>query len=86
MSGETVKSQSPNPKTQIPIEDAARAMIASALASAKKPCITSSFQAECVVLTGSLAAGSCGPAMASAAASTRRRAASIDSGLTGLLT
>ena len=31
--------------------EAARGVIASALATARKPCLTSSFQAECVVLT-----------------------------------
>ena len=34
-----------------PLVRAAHGVIASALASAQKPCITSSFQAECVVLT-----------------------------------
>lgn len=47
----TVKSQIPNPKTQISREEEARQVIANALAAATLPCITSSFQAECVVLT-----------------------------------
>ena len=53
-----MKSQIPNPKSQGPgpAEDdekvrAARAVIAEALEGATSPCITSSFQAECVVLT-----------------------------------
>jgi len=56
-----VKSQSPNPKAQIPtgaVETVGAVetltpeqVIAQALADAKTPCITSSFQAECVVLT-----------------------------------
>jgi hypothetical protein len=33
------------------LRDQARAVIARALADAELPCITSSFQAECVVLT-----------------------------------
>ena len=40
-----MKAQSPNPESQIPN------VIREALANAKAPCITSSFQAECVVLT-----------------------------------
>jgi phosphoadenosine phosphosulfate reductase len=56
-----VKSESPNPKAQIPTGAAEtlgtvetltpEEVIARALADAKTPCITSSFQAECVVLT-----------------------------------
>ena len=46
-----MNSHSPNPKAHSPIEVAAREVITSALADAKAPCITSSFQAECVVLT-----------------------------------
>ena len=46
-----MKSHSANPETQITIVEAAREVIASALAKAERPCITSSFQAECVVLT-----------------------------------
>ena len=56
-----MKSQSPNPKAQIPtgaVETVGAVetltpeqVIAQALADAKTPCITSSFQAECVVLT-----------------------------------
>jgi phosphoadenosine phosphosulfate reductase len=47
----SVKTQSPNPETQISIEGDALAVIDRALAGAQAPCITSSFQAECVVLT-----------------------------------
>ena len=41
-----MNSQVPNPESQVPT-----ALIAEALAGAQRPCITSSFQAECVVLT-----------------------------------
>jgi len=41
-----VKSQIPNPKSQTPQE-----LISDVLADAQAPCITSSFQAECMVLT-----------------------------------
>lgn len=43
------KSQTPDPGSQIPT--AAEAVVRQALAGAKTPAITSSFQAECVVLT-----------------------------------
>jgi len=44
--------QLPMPNSQLPKEDQeATEVIARALAAAKKPCITSSFQAECVVMT-----------------------------------
>ena len=46
-----VKPQIPNAKSQAPIEEQAFAVIDRALATAQTPCITSSFQAECVVLT-----------------------------------
>ena len=56
-----MKSQSPNPNAEIPtgaVETVGAVetltpeqVIAQALADAKTPCITSSFQAECVVLT-----------------------------------
>ncbi len=50
-----MKSQSPDPKPQVPtiaeLVEEARAVIERTLASATVPCITSSFQAECVVLT-----------------------------------
>jgi phosphoadenosine phosphosulfate reductase len=42
-------SQLPTPNSQLPID--ARRVIEEALAGAQLPCITSSFQAECVVLT-----------------------------------
>ena len=41
-----MNAQSPKPESQNPTE-----VVAGALAEATKPCITSSFQAECVVLT-----------------------------------
>ena len=47
---EVVNSQLPTSNSQTLLESA-RGVIASALAAAKTPCITSSFQAECVVLT-----------------------------------
>jgi len=47
----SVKTQSPNPKSQDPIEAQAVEVIDRALTGAQAPCITSSFQAECVVLT-----------------------------------
>ena len=50
MSGEATNSQLPTANSQ-QLVDAAREVIASSLATAAKPCITSSFQAECVVLT-----------------------------------
>jgi len=46
-----VKSQIPNPESQTAREEEAFAVIDRAFASAEAPCITSSFQAECVVLT-----------------------------------
>lgn len=47
-----MKSQIPDPGSPIPgMADDARAVIERAFADAKNPCITSSFQAECVVLT-----------------------------------
>ena len=46
-----VNSQIPNAKSQAPIEGQAFEIIDRALAGAEAPCITSSFQAECVVLT-----------------------------------
>ena len=46
-----MNSQIANPESHNPIVEAALEVITSALAKAKKPCITSSFQAECVVLT-----------------------------------
>ena len=49
MSSESANSQLPTPNSQLVHE--ARGVIASALATANQPCITSSFQAECVVLT-----------------------------------
>jgi phosphoadenosine phosphosulfate reductase len=45
-----VNSQLPTPNSQT-VTEAAREVIERALADAKAPCITSSFQAECVVLT-----------------------------------
>jgi phosphoadenosine phosphosulfate reductase len=45
-----VKSQIPNRESQTP-EQGAREVIEHALIDAQAPCITSSFQAECVVLT-----------------------------------
>jgi len=50
MSTETVNSQLPTPNYQTLVNEA-KGVNASALATAKQPCITSSFQAECVVLT-----------------------------------
>src|SRR4029078_9592751 len=50
MRGEGNKYQLPTANSQ-QLVDAAREVIASSLATAAKPCITSSFQAECVVLT-----------------------------------
>ena len=47
---EAINFQLPTPNSQA-LVDAARDVIASALAAARLPCITSSFQAECVVLT-----------------------------------
>lgn len=47
---EVVNSQLPTRNFQGLVDSASR-VIASALASSQKPCITSSFQAECVVLT-----------------------------------
>jgi phosphoadenosine phosphosulfate reductase len=41
--------QLPTPESQLPVD--ARRVIEQALAQAETPCITSSFQAECVVLT-----------------------------------
>jgi phosphoadenosine phosphosulfate reductase len=41
----------PNPKSQSPNPNEALRIVDAALVSAKTPCITSSFQAECVVLT-----------------------------------
>ena len=46
-----IKSQSPDPESQTPIEGLAFDVIDRALAGADAPCLTSSFQAECVVLT-----------------------------------
>jgi phosphoadenosine phosphosulfate reductase len=46
----------PTANSQLPTPDAARIVIARALATAGAPCITSSFQAECVVLTHMLRA------------------------------
>ena len=45
-----MNSQLPTPNSQTETEQARR-VIAETLAAARKPCITSSFQAECVVLT-----------------------------------
>jgi len=45
-----MNSQFPTPNSQT-VAETARDVIARALATAKLPCITSSFQAECVVLT-----------------------------------
>ena len=45
-----MNSQLPTPNAQTVVAEA-KGVIASALATARKPCITSSFQAECVVLT-----------------------------------
>jgi len=42
-------TQLPTPNSQLPID--ARRVIDQALATANEPCITSSFQAECIVLT-----------------------------------
>ena len=50
MSTEVANSQLPTSNFQ-DLADGARRVIASALAAAQQPCITSSFQAECVVLT-----------------------------------
>jgi phosphoadenosine phosphosulfate reductase len=47
---EAINSQLPTANFQA-LVDSAKGVIASALAAAQKPCITSSFQAECVVLT-----------------------------------
>lgn len=44
-------SQSPEPRDQSPPDADPREVIARALDRAKNPCITSSFQAECVVMT-----------------------------------
>ena len=49
-----MNAQIPNPKPQIPTDTGDRQateVVAQALARAKNPCITSSFQAECVVMT-----------------------------------
>lgn len=46
-----MNAQSQEPKAQSPLVAAAREVISTALGAARKPCITSSFQAECVVLT-----------------------------------
>jgi phosphoadenosine phosphosulfate reductase len=46
-----MKAQIPNPESQTPRDAGARRVIAEALATATAPCLTSSFQAECVVLT-----------------------------------
>ena len=45
------RSEIPNPKAQIPNPNAVDEVIDRAFAEAQVPCITSSFQAECVVLT-----------------------------------
>lgn len=47
-----MNTQHPTPNSQNPTEETeATEVIAAALARAKNPCITSSFQAECVVMT-----------------------------------
>ena len=46
-----MSAQSPEPTAQSLLDAEPREVIARALERAKKPCITSSFQAECVVMT-----------------------------------